>query len=63
MMDVKVTESQPVETEEEKKFIALKVPEALRQKIRKDAFERDITFSAMVRLILEEYYSNNITEE
>lgn len=42
-----------------KKLIALEIPETLRQEIRKEAFELDISFSAMIRLILERHYEKD----
>lgn len=53
-MDIRIIE---VENESKSKVVALAMPERLRQNIRREAFERDLSFSAMIRLILEEHYS------
>ena len=48
-----------VEIEEkssESKLIALAVSERLRQLIRKEAFEKELSVSATIRLILENYF-------
>ena len=55
-MNIEVIE---VDDNAKPKMVALVMPEKLRQKIRKEAFDREISFSAMVRLILEEHYSGN----
>lgn len=53
-MDIDVVEK---ETEKEPcKMVSLELPESLRQKIRAEAFNREISFSAMVRLIIKMHY-------
>ena len=54
-MDIKI-EEKDVGKKEEKKIVAVELPESLRQKIRKEAFEREISFSAMIRLILNLHF-------
>ena len=51
---IKVTEK---ESNAKPKVVALAMPERLRASIKKEAYENDISFSAMVRRILEEHYS------
>lgn len=38
------------------KLVAFEISEPLRQRIREDAFKKDVSFSAMIREILERYY-------
>lgn len=42
---------------ESKKIISLEIPESLREKLRKEAFKRDLSVSALIRSILEEKLS------
>lgn len=44
--------------EEDKKLIALQISEPLRQRIREEAFKKEVSFSAMVREILERYFED-----
>lgn len=53
-MDVIIVES---EHKDSGRIVALKMPERLRQRIRQEAFSREMSFSAMVRRILEEHYA------
>lgn len=39
-----------------KKMIALEMPETLYQKVRKEAFEREVSISAIIRYIAELYF-------
>ena len=45
-------------TQVEKKLVAFELPEELRQKVRKEAFDMGISFSAEIRLILSKYFEN-----
>lgn len=53
-MEITITERESPDTG---KVVALKMPERLRQAIRKEAYEREMSFSAMVRRILEEHFA------
>ena len=55
-MNVKIEERPLATPEDEKRLLALQMPDWLRQRIRRDAFERNVSVSAMVRSILTEYY-------
>ena len=55
-MEVIITEREP---KAKSAMVALQMPERLRQLIRKEAYEREMSFSAMVRRVLEEHYSEN----
>ena len=52
-MQVTITEH---ENKSEVKIIALQMPETLRQKIREEAFKQELSFSAMIRKILFQYF-------
>ena len=39
-----------------KKMIALELPESLYQKLRKEAFDREVSLSAIVRYIVDIYF-------
>lgn len=53
-MEVTITEREPKAASA---IVALQMPERLRQAIRKEAYEKEMSFSAMVRRILEEHYA------
>ena len=42
----------------DKKLISLEIPETLRKDLKKEAFEKDLSVSAVIRYILEEYFKN-----
>lgn len=42
-----------------KELIAFKISDDLREKLRKEAYERCMSLSAMIRYILVEHYNNN----
>lgn len=44
--------------EEDKKLIALQISEPLRQRIREEAYKKELSFSAMIREILERYFED-----
>lgn len=50
-------------TKNKDKLFNLKITEELRRAIKKDAYEKDKSASAVVREILEAYYGVNICEE
>lgn len=47
---------------EKPKVVALAMSERLRQLIRQEAFEREMSFSAMTRYILEKYFRESKQE-
>jgi len=55
-MDVKINEK---ESERKHELIAFKISEDLREKLRKEAYEKCMSLSAMIRYILVEHYNNN----
>ena len=42
----------------DKKLISLEISETLRKDLKKEAFEKDLSVSAVIRYILEEYFKN-----
>lgn len=42
----------------DKKLIALQISEPLRQRLREEAFEKELSISAMIREILERHYED-----
>jgi len=52
-MEININEK---EATSKKKMIALEMPESLYQKLRKEAFERELSISAIVRYIAEMYF-------
>ena len=52
-MDIQINEK---ETSSKKKMIALEMPESLYQKLRVEAFNRELSISAIVRYIAEMYF-------
>lgn len=55
-MNVEIKE---VESEKKHELIAFKISEELREKLRKEAYEKCMSISAMIRYILVEHYNNN----
>ena len=53
-MEININETET--TNSKKKMIALEMPESLYQKLRKEAFERELSISAIVRYIAEMYF-------
>jgi hypothetical protein len=53
-MQVNVQENEP--QREAKRMIALELPESLYQKLRKAAYDREVSLSAIVRLIVDGYF-------
>lgn len=43
---------------DDKKLISLEIPETLRKDLKKEAYERDLSVSAVIRYILEEYFKS-----
>lgn len=52
-MEININEK---ESTSKKKMIALEMPESLYQKLRKEAFERELSISAILRYIAEMYF-------
>lgn len=52
-MEININEK---ENGSKKKMIALEMPETLYQKVRKEAFEREVSISAIIRYIAELYF-------
>ena len=50
------TKKEELEKVTSKRMIALEVPETLYQKLRKEAFEREASLSAIVRYIVDIYF-------
>jgi len=46
-------------SEKKQELIAFKLSEELREKLRKEAYERCMSLSAVIRYILVEHYNNN----
>ena len=46
-------------SEKKKELIAFKISDDLREKLRKEAYEKCMSLSAMIRYILVEHYNNN----
>ena len=42
----------------DKRLVALQLPEPLRQRLRKEAYEKELSLSAMIREILERHYED-----
>ncbi len=59
-MDIKINEKQK---DEKKKMIALELSETLYQKLRKEAFDREISVSAVVRYACELLFLNKNVDE
>ena len=57
-MEININEK---ENGSKKKMIALEMPDSLYQKVRKEAFEREVSISAIIRYIAELYFLD--TEE
>lgn len=55
-MDLEIKE---FESEKKHELIAFKISEELREKLRKEAYEKCLSLSAMIRYILVEHYNNN----
>lgn len=55
-MNIEISESSSSKKHE---LIAFKLSEELREKLRKEAYERCMSVSAMIRYILVEHYNNN----
>ena len=55
-MNVEIKE---VESEKKHELIAFKISGELREKLRKEAYEKCMSMSAMIRYILVEHYNNN----
>jgi len=55
-MNVKIDEKS---SEKKQELIAFKISEELREKLRKEAYEKCMSISAMIRYILVEHYNNN----
>ncbi len=55
-MNVKIDEKS---SERKQELIAFKISEELREKLRKEAYEKCMSISAMIRYILVEHYNNN----
>ena len=55
-MNIEIKESESVKKQE---LIAFKISDELRQKLRKEAYEKCLSISAMIRYILVEHYNNN----
>ena len=53
-IDVKEVESK----EPKPKIVALAIPESLRQKLRQEAYESEMSFSATIRRILEAHFAS-----
>ena len=51
------------EKENKKRMVALELPETLYQRLRKEAFEREVSLSAIIRLILDTHYLDREIEE
>ena len=56
IMNIEIKESA---TEKKQELIAFKLSEELREKLRKEAYEKCMSLSAMIRYILVEHYNNN----
>ena len=54
-IDVKEVESK----EQKPKIVALAISESLRQKIRQEAFDSELSFSAAIRRILEAHFASS----
>jgi len=39
-----------------KSIVAFEIEDTLRQRIRREAFDRDISMSAMIRYVLQQYF-------
>lgn len=42
----------------DKKLISLEIPDSLRKDLKRESFEKDLSVSAVIRYILEEYFKN-----
>lgn len=58
-MDIEVKEKL---SEDGSITVALAMPNRLKQLLRKEAFEREMSFSAVIRFILEKYFRENHAE-
>ena len=47
------------ESDRKHELIAFKISDELREKLRKEAYEKCMSLSAMIRYILIEHYNNN----
>lgn len=58
-MDIEVKEKL---SEDGSITVALAMPNRLKQLLRKEAFEKEMSFSAVIRFILEKYFRENSAE-